>query len=219
MNNYVEIIPILLEGLDITITVLIGSAIFGYLIAFLAGFGRLSKNFLIRNFTKVYIEVFRGTSLVVQLFWFFYVLPGLLGIELSAYLIGVITIGMNYGAYMSEVVRGSILAVSSGQSEAATALNMSRFQRMRFVILPQAIRMMLPEFGNYLIQMLKATSLVSIISLADITYVGLLYRDANISEGVAVFTMLLVLYFIIALPLIGLTRWLERWASKGVATE
>ncbi len=126
---------------------------------------------------------------------------------------------MNYGAYMSEVVRGSILAVSSGQSEAATALNMSRFQRMRFVILPQAIRMMLPEFGNYLIQMLKATSLVSIISLADITYVGLLYRDANISEGVAVFTMLLVLYFIIALPLIGLTRWLERWASKGVATE
>ncbi|WP_163531300.1 ectoine/hydroxyectoine ABC transporter permease subunit EhuC [Halobacillus ihumii] len=219
MSNYIEIIPILLEGLNITITVLIGSAIFGYLIAFLAGFGRLSKNFLIRNFTKVYIEVFRGTSLVVQLFWFFYVLPGLLGIELSAYLIGVITIGMNYGAYMSEVVRGSILAVSSGQSEAATALNMSRFQRMRFVILPQAIRMMLPEFGNYLIQMLKATSLVSIISLADITYVGLLYRDANISEGVAVFTMLLVLYFIIALPLIGLTRWLERWASKGVATE
>ncbi|WP_079525423.1 ectoine/hydroxyectoine ABC transporter permease subunit EhuC [Halobacillus hunanensis] len=219
MSNYIEIIPVLLEGLNITITVLIGSAIFGYLIAFLAGFGRLSKNFLIRNFTKVYIEVFRGTSLVVQLFWFFYVLPGLLGVELSAYLIGVITIGMNYGAYMSEVVRGSILAVSSGQSEAATALNMSRFQRMRFVILPQAIRMMLPEFGNYLIQMLKATSLVSIISLADITYVGLLYRDANISEGVAVFTMLLVLYFIIALPLIGLTRWLERWASKGVATE
>ncbi|WP_318036231.1 ectoine/hydroxyectoine ABC transporter permease subunit EhuC [Halobacillus amylolyticus] len=211
--------PVLLEGLDITITVLIGSAIFGYLIAFLAGFGRLSKNFIIRNFTAVYIEIFRGTSLVVQLFWFFYVLPGLLGIQLSAYLIGVIVIGMNYGAYMSEVVRGSILAVSSGQTEAATALNMSRFQRMRFVILPQAIRMMLPEFGNYLIQMLKATSLVSIISLSDITYVGLLYRDANISEGVAVFTMLLVMYFIIALPLIGLTRWLERWASKGVATE
>ncbi|UOQ91679.1 ectoine/hydroxyectoine ABC transporter permease subunit EhuC [Halobacillus shinanisalinarum] len=205
--------------MDITITVLIGSAIFGYLIAFLAGFGRLSKNFIIRNFTTVYIEIFRGTSLVVQLFWFFYVLPGLLGFELSAYLIGVIVIGMNYGAYMSEVVRGSVLAVSSGQTEAATALNMSRFQRMRFVILPQAIRMMLPEFGNYLIQMLKATSLVSIISLSDITYVGLLYRDANISEGVAVFTMLLVMYFIIALPLIGLTRWLERWASKGVATE
>ncbi|UOR13991.1 ectoine/hydroxyectoine ABC transporter permease subunit EhuC [Halobacillus amylolyticus] len=219
MSNYIDIIPVLLEGLDITITVLIGSAIFGYLIAFLAGFGRLSKNFIIRNFTAVYIEIFRGTSLVVQLFWFFYVLPGLLGIQLSAYLIGVIVIGMNYGAYMSEVVRGSILAVSSGQTEAATALNMSRFQRMRFVILPQAIRMMLPEFGNYLIQMLKATSLVSIISLSDITYVGLLYRDANISEGVAVFTMLLVMYFIIALPLIGLTRWLERWASKGVATE
>ncbi|WP_255822205.1 ectoine/hydroxyectoine ABC transporter permease subunit EhuC [Halobacillus shinanisalinarum] len=219
MSNYIDIIPILLEGLDITITVLIGSAIFGYLIAFLAGFGRLSKNFIIRNFTTVYIEIFRGTSLVVQLFWFFYVLPGLLGFELSAYLIGVIVIGMNYGAYMSEVVRGSVLAVSSGQTEAATALNMSRFQRMRFVILPQAIRMMLPEFGNYLIQMLKATSLVSIISLSDITYVGLLYRDANISEGVAVFTMLLVMYFIIALPLIGLTRWLERWASKGVATE
>ncbi|MBM7551847.1 polar amino acid transport system permease protein [Thalassobacillus pellis] len=208
-----------MEGLDITLTVLIGSAIFGYSIAFIAGFGRLAKNVFIRKFTTVYIEIFRGTSLVVQLFWFFYVLPGLLGIELSSYMIGVITIGMNYGAYMSEVVRGSILAVPKGQYEAATALNMSRFQRMRFVILPQAIRMMLPEFGNYLIQMLKATSLVSIISMADITYVGLLYRDANTSEGVAVFTMLLVIYFIIALPLIYITRRLERWASKGVATE
>lgn len=120
---------------------------------------------------------------------------------------------------MSEVVRGSILSVPKGQLEAATALNMSRFQRMRYVILPQAIRMMLPEFGNYLIQMLKATSLVSIISMADLTYVGLLYRDSNISQGVAVFTMLLVVYFIIAVPLILLTRWLERWASKGVAAE
>ena len=76
----------------------------------------------------------------------------------------------------------SILAVPEGQSEAATSLNMSRLQRMRFVILPQAVRMMLPEFGNYLIQMLKATSLVSIISMADMTYVGLVYRESNFNS-------------------------------------
>lgn len=118
---------------------------------------------------------------------------------------------------MSEIVRTSILAVPEGQYEAATALNMSRFQRMRLVILPQAVRMMLPEFGNYLIQMLKATSLVALIGLADITYQGMIYRSSNVAMTIEVFTMLLIMYFILALPLIGLTKWFEKLSSKGVA--
>ncbi|GAA0487967.1 hypothetical protein GCM10008986_11910 [Salinibacillus aidingensis] len=126
---------------------------------------------------------------------------------------------MNYGAYMSEVVRGSILSVSDGQKEAATALNMSRFQRMRLVILPQAVRMMLPEFGNYLIQMLKATSLVSLIGLTDILYHGDIFRSTNLSLAPTVYLLILVFYFILALPLIWLTRWAEKQSSKGVATE
>lgn len=120
---------------------------------------------------------------------------------------------------MSETVRGSILSVSHGQTEAAIALNMSRFQRMRIVILPQAVRMMLPEFGNYLIQMLKATSLISLVGLADIVYKGQLYTNTNLASTPTVYLLILVFYFIIALPLIGLTKWAEKQSSKGVASE
>lgn len=159
INQISEVISILLQGLNITILILITSAFLSFLVAFLAGFGRLSKNIFIRKFTGFFVEIFRGTSLIIQLFWFFYALPILFGIDLgSEFWACVIAISMNYGAYMSETVRGSILSVSHGQTEAAIALNMSHFQRMKIVILPQAVRMMLPEFGNYLIQKLKATS-------------------------------------------------------------
>lgn len=140
IDLYVEILPILLKGLNITIIVLIGSAILGYTVAFIAGFGRISKNGYIRKFTAVYVEFFRGTSLIVQMFWLFYVINW----ESNIWP-GILAIGLNYGAYTSEIVRTSILAVPQGQYEAATAMNMSRFQRMRLVILPQAIRMMLPD--------------------------------------------------------------------------
>src|SRR5699024_6909731 len=157
---FMDIVQKLAQGLNITITILLAAAFFGYLMAFIAGLCRLSNIWIICKFTGFYIEIFRGTSLIVQLFWLYYALPIVFGIDLgSDFWVGVAAIALNYGAYMSEIVRGSILAVSSGQSEAATALNMSSFQRMRLVIMPQAVRMMLPEFGNYLIQMLKATSL------------------------------------------------------------
>ncbi|HET7580710.1 MAG TPA: ectoine/hydroxyectoine ABC transporter permease subunit EhuC [Bacillales bacterium] len=218
-----DVLPILLKGLDITLYVLFGSIIVGYFIAFVAGFGRLAKNPFINKFTAVYVEIFRGTSLLVQMFWIYFVVPPLLGLNLSnfqtAMMAGIIGIGLNYGAYMSEVVRGSILAVPKGQYEASTALNMSSFQRMRLIIFPQAVRMMLPEFGNYSIQMLKATSLVYFISLADITFQGTTFAETHLSDKIPLFIMMLVLYFVIALPLIGLTKWFERVASKGVASE
>lgn len=227
ISDYIEVVPVLLKGLDITLYVLLGSAVVGYLVAFIAGFGRVSKNPFVNKFTAVYVEVFRGTSLIVQLFWFYFVLTGILGYLLgfeftnfqSGMFAGILGIGLNYGAYMSEVVRGSILAVPNGQYEAGTALNMSRFQRMRLVIFPQAVRMMLPEFGNYLIQMLKATSLVYLISLADITFQGDTFRSTHIDMAIPILTMMLVIYFVIALPIIGLTKWFERLASKGVASE
>lgn len=215
-----EIFPFLVRGLNITITVLIASAFFGYLIAFIAGLCRLSSNSFIRKFTSFYVEIFRGTSLIVQLFWLYYALPMLFGINLgSDFWVGALVIGLNYGAYMSEIVRGSILAVADGQSEAATALNMSRFQRMRLVIFPQALRMMLPEFGNYLIQMLKATSLVSLIGLTDVLYYGDILRSNDLSMAPTVYLLILVFYFIIALPLIWLTRTFEKLSKKGVANQ
>ena len=215
-----EIIPQLMRGLNITLSTLLASAIFGYLMAFIAGFCRLSNNIILRTFTRFYVEIFRGTSLIVQLFWLYYALPIVFNIHLgSDFWVGAIAIGLNYGAYMSEIVRGSILAVSKGQTEAAVALNMSPFQRMRFVILPQAVRMMLPEFGNYLIQMLKATSLISLISLTDILYYGDRMRGSHISLGPTIYFVILIIYFIIALPIIWFTRRMEKSAKKGVAVE
>lgn len=215
-----HIFPILLQGLKITVIVLLFSAIFGYLFAFIAGLCRLAKNPILRMFTSFYIEVFRGTSLIVQLFWLYYALPILFGIELgSDIFVGVLAIALNYGAYMSEIVRGSILAVDKGQTEAATALNMTPFQRMRLVIFPQAIRMMLPEFGNYLILMLKSTSLVALIGMTDILYFGNILRNQNISQAPTVYLLVLIFYFIVALPLIGLTKKMEKISKKGVAAQ
>lgn len=143
----------------------------------------------------------------------------LFGIQLgSNWWTGVIAIGLNYGAYLSEVVRGSILSIDKGQTEAGIALNMSQFQRMRLIILPQAVRMMLPEFGNYTIQMMKATSLVSLIGMRDILYYGDIMRSTNLSYAPLIYIVVLVMYFIIALPFIWLTRKGEMIAKKGVAS-
>lgn len=219
IDTIIEVFPVLLQGINITIKVLILSAIFGYLIAFIAGLSRLSENIFIRKFTGFYVEIFRGTSLIVQLFWLYYALPMLFGIRIgSEILAGVLAISLNYGAYMSEIVRGSILAVDKGQTEASIALNMSRFQRMRLIIFPQALRMMLPEFGNYLIQMLKATSLVSLIGMTDILYHGNILRSTHLSMAPTIYALILVFYFIMALPLIWLTRKMESISKKGVAS-
>lgn len=219
MNPIMDIAPQLARGLSITLTILVASALFAYLMAFIAGLCSLSKNILIRKITGLYVEIFRGTSLIVQLFWLVYAIPILFGLSLgSNWVIGVMAIGLNYGAYLSEVVRSSILAVAPGQFEAAIALNMSSFQRMRLVIFPQAVRMMLPEFGNYTIQMLKGTALVSLIGLNDVLYFGNILRSSNLSYGPLIYIMVLVFYFILALPLIFLTRKAEKVAKKGVAS-
>jgi polar amino acid transport system permease protein len=216
MDAYREIIPLILPGLTVTLQVLIASVVLAISVAFIAGLARLSRFALIRKITAVYVELFRGTSLLVQLFWIFFALPAF-GIQFSPFLASVVALGLNYGAYGSEVVRSAILAIPNGQTEASIALNMTRWQRMRLVILPQALRIMLPGFGNNAIELLKGTSLVSLITLTDLTYKGLIIQNNNLSYTFPVFVVLLIFYFVIALPLIFGVRKLEKNASKGVA--
>lgn len=218
MSSTIDISFVLLKGVKVTLIVLVFSILLSTIIAFVAGLSRSSSNFLLNKFTGFYVEIFRGTSLIVQLFWFSYALPGLFNIHLGSDIwTGVLAISLNYGAYMSEIVRSSINAVAKGQTEASIALNMSKFQRMRLVILPQAVRMMLPEYGNYLIQILKGTSLVSLIGLTDILYYGNIYKSTHLSETPVVFLLVLIFYFILALPLIAFTRKMEKVSKKGVA--
>ena len=208
-------LPHLLNGLWVTLVVFAGGALLALLCAFLAGLGRISRDPIVRWVAVCYVELFRGTSALVQLFWFYFALPLLLGIQLDAVLVGIVVLGLNVGAYGAEVVRGAIQAVPRGQYQAAIALNMTRQQRMRHVILPQACVAMLPPFGNLMIELLKSTALVSMITVTDLTRAGMNIRD-NTLQTTEIFSLLLVTYFVLALLITFAVRWLERRLSHGL---
>ncbi|MPZ64156.1 MAG: ABC transporter permease subunit [Pseudonocardiaceae bacterium] len=171
-------IPNLLRGLELTVLLTVLGSILMLLLSVVLGLAARSQRRWLRGSARTVIEFFRGTSLLVQLFWLFYALPQL-GIRFEPLLVGVLALGLNYGAYGSEVVRGSLNAVPAAQWEAATALNMSPWQRMRRVIWPQAVVLMLPPFNNLLIQLLKGTPLVIAISLVDLFAVGEAFRTGG----------------------------------------
>lgn len=207
------LIPALLQGVKVTIEITILAMLLAFILAFLAGFGRLSKHRALRILAATYVEVFRGTSLLVQLFWIYFALP-MLGLSLPPLLAGVLALGLNAGAYGSEVVRSAILAVDRGQIEAGIALNFTPLQRMLRIILPQAFVMMLPAFGNLQIELLKGTALVSLITLSDLTYQAMIL-NASTLQTTEIFSLLLVMYFLIAWPLTQGVRWLEHRLSVG----
>jgi polar amino acid transport system permease protein len=149
---------------------------------------------------------------VVQLFWFFFALP-LLGIQLQPMVAAVLALGLNGGAYAAEVVRGAVLAVPRGQAEAATALNMSGATRMRRVILPQALPLMLPPFGNVAVDLLKASALVSLVTVSDLTFRAQVVRSST-GETALVFALILLIYFVLACALALAFRALERYVRR-----
>lgn len=209
-----DFLPHLLGGLWLTLVITWGGAVLATLCAFLGGLGCLHRDPIVRGFSRIYIEVFRGTSALVQLFWFYFALPILLGVRLDAVLVGILVLGLNIGAYGAEVVRSSIESVPRGQREAAVALNLSRWQAMRYVVLPQALLMMLPPFGNLMIELLKSTALVSMITVTDLTRAGLFVRDDTL-RTVEVFGVLLLVYFLLSMVITASFRWLERRLAIG----
>jgi polar amino acid transport system permease protein len=209
-----EFLPRLLEGAWLTVQITLLSAALALVLAFVAGLSGLSRSRLLRGVTRVYVEFFRGTSVMVQLFWLFFALP-LLGWELEPMFAGILALGLNLGAYGSEVVRGAVQAIPKEQYEATTALNMTGLQRMRLVILPQAVVGMLPPFGNLIIELMKATALVSLITLGDLTFNAQVLR-ASTGETTLIFTMVLLIYFALAQLLTVGMRWLERRAKASI---
>lgn len=213
-----DLLPLLGHGLLVTLEVTAAAAALAGLCALLAGLGRISRDPIVRWFSIIYIETFRGTSALVQLFWFYFALPLLgLGIELSALQAGILVLGLNIGAYGAVVVRGAILAVPQAQYQAAVALNMTRHQRLRYVILPQAFRAMLPPFGNLLIELLKSTALLSMIELTDLTRAGkVLVEGEYLHRDHEVFGLLLLIYFALSLAISRSVRLVERRVSVGI---
>lgn len=182
-------------------------------VALVAGLGKLSGSRLIRGTATVYIEIFRGTSLLVQLYWIFFVLP-LFGITLDKFTAGFLSVGLNIGAYGAEIVRGAIQAVPKGQWEAAYALSMSPARRMRRIILPQALVLMLPPWGNLLIELLKGTALVSLISVADLMFQAKQINASTFLSAQAFGTALIVYYLLARFLVTPFMRWLERVMAR-----
>ncbi|ANT54861.1 ectoine/hydroxyectoine ABC transporter permease subunit EhuC [Mesorhizobium amorphae] len=165
-------------------------------IAHVFGLVMLSSNTVVKSFAIAYVEFFRGTSLLVQLFWLFYVLP-LFGITLNNFLTGFLAVGLNLGAYGAELVRGAILSVPRGQWEASYALSLSPAKRMRRIIIPQAIATMLPAWGNLAIELLKSTALVGLIAVPDLMFQA---RELNNSTYLSTWTFgtALIIYYVSA---------------------
>jgi polar amino acid transport system permease protein len=201
------------SGLGVTVEATLLGALLAFVLSFVFGLMANSKPLLVRGISRVIVEFFRGTSLYVQLFWLFYAFPLVSGYELSALFCGVLAFGMNYGAYGSEVVRGAINAVPKAQWEAAIALNMSPWQRMRRVIMPQALVQMIPPFTNLLIQLLKATPLLWLIGAADLTTAIQQMRDRTGSSTAAYLT-LLVVYFVLAYAMTLVLGAVERAGKR-----
>jgi polar amino acid transport system permease protein len=210
-----EFVPELLRGLAVTLQVTAGGAVVAVCAAMVAAFGKMYGVTPLRWLAVAYIETFRGTSALVQLFWLFYVLPHF-GVTLDAMTVGIVALGLNVGAYGAEVVRGAIGGVPKGQWEAATALNMSRFQTLREVILPQALVAMIPPWGNLFIELLKATALVSLITLSDLAFKAQ-QLNQNTLRTVEIFTLVLLVYLSISLVITIAMRALERRAVKGIS--
>ena len=203
-----EVLPPLLRGAYVTLQVGLAAAFLGILISFSIGGASLSKNVIVLFLLHIFINFFRGTSLLVQLFWIYYVLP-FFGLLLSPFVSAVLGIGMNFGAYGSEIVRGAIVAVPQGQIDAAVALNMKTSQRMLQIVLPQALTRMLAPFGNLLIELLKSTALVSLVTLPDLTFQGFSMIQ-TLGRRTPILTLVLLIYFLLSFPISRVFLWLER---------
>ena len=206
-------LPLLLSGSLVTIEISVLSGMVALAAAAVAGLARQSRRRVLRWPAAAYIELFRGTALLIQLFWMYYVLPDF-GINLPALWVAVLAVGLNYGAYGAELVRGAMESVGRGQRDAARALGLSSAQVVRLVVLPQAAAIAVLPWGTLLVQLVKATSLVSLITIAELSYRAYQLNQVTMRTA-GIFGTVLVLYFAITQAVAAVTRWADagigRW--------
>ena len=206
--NLVDFLPILLQGVELTIIVTIGSIVFSTVLGLVWAIMRLSTSRALSWASATVVNILRAIPILVQLFYIYFVLPEL-GLALTALQAAIIGLGIAYSSYQAEDFRAGIEAVDHGQTEAAQSIGMSRGLMLRRVILPQAVRIILPSYGNTMVMMLKDSSLASTITVAELSLQGKLLA-ASTFKNTAVFSMVALLYLVMCLPLMGFSRWLER---------
>lgn len=209
----------MVRGAYITIAIVFMASALALLMAFMAGTARIFGSRYVRYLSIAYIEVFRGTSLLVQLFWIYFVLP-FVGIKLTPITAGVLSLGLNIGAYGAEVVRSAITAVPKTQWEACKILGLPKHTAIFKALLPQALPMMLPTFGNLLIELLKYSAVVSLISVTELTSKARDLGDIGLGPMVS-YSYAMFIYLIIALVITYLFKWAtdhvgKTWRSRGL---
>ncbi len=191
---------LILSGLAVTIAYTLGTILLGLVVGLVTGLLRLSRNPLITAPLVAYIEIFRCTPLLVQIVWFYYALPVVLGIDIPAHVAATLVLSLYTGAFYAEIIRGGVNSIERGQWDAGRAIGMRRHQVMRYVILPQAVKRMIPPLMNQSIIQLKNTSLVSTIAVGDLLYQGTIITAATY-RPLEVYTMVAAIYFIVLFPL------------------
>jgi len=204
---------LILSGLAVTIAYTIGTILLGLIVGLVTGLLRLSRNPMITAPLVVYVEIFRCTPLLVQIVWFYYALPVVLGIDIPAHVAATLVLSLYTGAFYAEIIRGGVNSIERGQWDAARAIGMRRRQVMRHVILPQAVKRMIPPFMNQSIIQLKNTSLVSTVAVADLLYQGTIITAATY-RPLEVYTMVAVIYFLVLFPLTLAAQQVERRLAR-----
>lgn len=198
-----------LWGLWISIVYTVGSIFAGIIIGFLTCAARLSGWTILNVVARVYQEVFRCTPLLVQLLWFYYAFPLLVGGSIDNRVAGMLTLSLYVGAFYAEIFRGGIVSIDRGQREAAAAIGMSPWQSMTKIVLPQALKRVLPSFINQSVIQFKNTSLVSVISVADLAYMAAVVNGQTY-RPLESYTVMAGLYIAMLLPLTQAADWIER---------
>ena len=212
LKDSAEFLPILLQGVRLTLLVSLGSLVLSTLLGLVWAVLRVSGLWPLAMASRLVVNLIRGIPIIVQLFYIYFVLPDL-GIALTALQAGIIGLGIAYSAYQAENFRAGIEAIDPGQIEAAHAIGMGWWLVMRRVILPQAVRIVLPSYGNIMIMMLKDSSQASTITVAELALEGKLIASSTF-KNTTVFTLVALLYLCMSVPLILLVGHLERRAGR-----
>jgi polar amino acid transport system permease protein len=225
-NPYLDILVFVSDGLLITVILTMVSIVFIILLGLIGGLGRISKNPVVYLISTLYVEIVRGIPLLVQLIWWYFAapvviqaigrvvhIPALANYRSNAIFLAILGLVICYGAYMSEIFRAGIQSIHKGQMEAARSLGMSYMQAMRHVVIPQAIKVVLPPVGNEFIMLLKDSSLVSVVAVTDLTRRGREFMATHF-DPIEVWTLIALLYLIMTLFSARLITWLERRRSQ-----
>ena len=209
MNLVVNSFPLLLSGAGVTIQITVLSTAIGFVIGLVVGVARISHLRPLRLLAEVYVEFFRGTPLLVQIFLFYFALPVITGQRIDPFIAAISACGINSGAYVAEIFRAGIQSVDEGQMEAGRSLGMTWLQTMRYIIVPQAFKRVIPPLGNEFIAMLKDSSLVSVIGFEELTRRGQLII-AKTYGSFEIWMSVAVIYLVMTLTISRFVAYLER---------